>query len=224
MILYGNELSLTLLKNGVSQFIQEGRNQSIEEYKTALNDVIICKDFNRTNIELLFEDIRRHLEKNITKINGLKGKKIDYEALISGIELIGLGIVLTYATYYTHINYYQANRNEYKEIIKYLEDNRVKVEDRGNIYLTGPYEKSYYEKGKQLLKLNESEKEIVGIECLELALVFHAYFFGAKAIFMAFNPHEENQYLEKYEEMLAIIIELQEKYSASNPFPSLFKI
>ena len=214
-ILYRSELSLTLLKYGASSFIQKSRNESIEDYEYALYDIIDLKNWNNSNIDQLFKNIHDDLDRRIKKINRLQNKTIDPKALIIGLGYIGLGIGLTYATYYTYINYHQANRDKYTEIKQYLENNGVIVEwKNGDLYLTVPPKTSYCKEGKELIELSESSENIRSIECLGSILAPLAYFHGILNIVTAFNPHSDDKYLEKYKDMLAIIIQLHEQYSA----------
>lgn len=209
---YGNELSLTLLRDGTSSFIQASRDQTIEEYKNALLDVINLQEWNRTNVAELFKYINSDLNQRIKEINNLKNKKLDPKMLTMGLGLIGIGIGLTYGTHYVHTTYYQENRNQYEKIKKYLESNHVMVIDiGGNIHLTVPPRTSYYKEGEQLLKLNKELDPIVIFEIAGLGSLAQAYFYGFKMVIAAFYPHKNDKYLDKYKDMLAIIIELQKQ-------------
>lgn len=213
IIHYRSKLSLTLLQHGISSFIHMSRDKSIENYENALNDVIDLKEWNNTNIDELFQNIHHDLNQRIKRINLLKNKKIDLEALARSLGFIGLGFGLNYGAFYFHANYYQANRNEYANIKKYLESNGVTVKDVGDIYLTVPPRTFYYKEGKQLLDLNEAADNINDVRVMGFAFAFAAYFKGILEIVAALNPHANDKYLEKYKDMLTIIIKLRKQYS-----------
>lgn len=225
-IYYNSQLSLILLENGISSFIDMSKNESIEEYENALNDVIALQDSNNTNIAQLFENIGNNLRQRIKKIKKLKNTKIDLEGLMKGLGYIGLGIGLTYPTYYFHVNFYKENRNEYARIIEYLESNGVIVRDIGNIYLSVPPRTSYKKEGKQLLELNKSASQLMEMEMCGVTLSLAAYFYGILEIAAALNYHNlhlNDKYLEKYKKMLAIVVKLREKYRKEIIFKNIYR-
>lgn len=211
---YNSSLSLILLKDGISQFIQISRDKSEQDYENALNDIILLADKNQTNITELLQNIHKELDQRIKKINYLKDKKIDREVLAVGLGFIGLGIGLSYATYYTYRYYYRVNRNEHSTIKKYLESRGVFVNaDFGNVRLCVPAGTSYYTQAQQLLKLNKAENELTNLLILESVFQSVAYFYGIFATLAGFDPHMNDKYLEKYQNMVAITKKLQENNS-----------
>lgn len=212
-IYYNYSLSLTLLKDGVSKFIQVSRDKSEADYENALADVISLAAKNKTDVPALFQEIHSELEQRIDKIHYLKNKKIDPAVLAAGLGLIGIGMGLTYATYYTYKNYYQVNRNEHSTIVKYLESKGVKVYASygGDVHLIVPPRTSYYGEGQKLLKLNNTLDEIIKVFTLEGIFQGFAYFWGVCGVAAGLDPHMNDRYLEKYQDMLTSIKKLQEK-------------
>ena len=99
-IYYQKELDLLLFHNGVSDFLDESRRESDDAFISALCAVIRLAPRNEANASCLLESIHKNLDKKIKRIEYLKGKAIDNEAITRGLKSIGLGIVSSCVTSY----------------------------------------------------------------------------------------------------------------------------
>jgi hypothetical protein len=208
---YKSPLSLYLLTLGSTDFLNECKDLPEENFETALCEVISLAPINNTNIPRILTSIENTLNYKINRIERVEGKTIDREDIVTGLSCIGIGIGLSYALYYVYKNYYSPKSTEYYDI-------KTTLESIGGILKTNPIQvfrpegtdRSYWNsQAKRLHELDKScESYAIGL-CAGALAPLGAFFFGTGGIISGFNPHTDDQYLEKYKNLLAITKKLQ---------------
>jgi len=209
---YKSPLSLYLLTLGSTDFLNECKDLPEENFETALCEVISLAPINNTNIPRILTSIENTLNNRINRIERIKGKTIDREDIVTGLGYIGVGIGLSYALYYIYKNYYCPNSAEYYSIKKSLENIGGILKTYPHIQVLTPRGadmKHWDVQAKRLYELDKScESYAIGL-CAGALASLGAFFFGTGGISSGFNPHTDDQYLEKYKNLLAITKKLQ---------------
>lgn len=219
---YTTPLCLNLVKGKFSWFLVNGRKRPEQEWSDALRDAILLRDKNvmdafgySPDIDTMLKELQGMLKYRISRIENQLEKKhrFNYEALAIGAALLAASIGIAALTYYYYRNEYQKNNSEFAEIKGRLESQGVKVNCpwySRTIELVCPDNPGYYESsGNRLVKLaNDNEKLLPALLCGVLgsgALLPY----GLGGFINTFYPDEDNEYLPKYKNFLALIEELQ---------------
>jgi hypothetical protein len=217
-IYHGTDLSLCLLDNGVMSFLSESKTHDTKEYKDALKDIIKRASENRTDVPTILKEISKTLHSKIERIIRIKDETVDTKQLAIGAGLITVSVALTYALYYFYKNWYVANRLECDAIKKSLAKHGIKIvtHDRGlNIKALSPLSSDDYDAIQRFDNLRDSNA-FLGGGLFGLGPIVSAFscLAGILCLYNGFNPHSDDNYLDKYQNMLEITNKLQDAIKA----------
>jgi hypothetical protein len=90
--------------------LNNSRHESDDSFANALYAVIKIAPYNGVNASYLIESVHKSLDRKIKRIKRLQDKTVDHEAIIQGLNSIGLGIVSSCITYYLYKNHYHTSK------------------------------------------------------------------------------------------------------------------
>jgi len=199
-IFHNNDYALHLLEHGVNSFLNQIPDSTT--YVAALHDIIKHSLKNKTDITQLFHQLNNELDSRINRIERLKNKTIDTQAIYFGIGCMGTGLALSLLIYYYYTHHYRPIKQEFLSIKQSFEKQNIQISvGYKNIRLIIPNNRTFYDSfaANRMCRLNDIiDDRAIGL-IVGAVFPFMSCMYGLAGLFTGiFNAHFDDKNLEKY--------------------------
>jgi hypothetical protein len=196
--------SLILLKYGADSFIDLVQDDSAKSFMVILYDIQKNASVNGIDAEAILTSISAELTQRIDRIKRIAHKGVDTTMIGYGISASSIGATIAYLFKRVHAHY-KDNGTLLQALQKSITDKGINITyTSGYLSLINPKNiqipndaytciEAYRERTN--LRQNLVYAGILSLMCLGC---------GIYMIYQGMNPHYDDKYLEKYEELLSI--------------------